>query len=65
MMLQYSAIIRELLVVQKAMERVLPLLEGDDSLMSHCIAGTILDEVTRFKMSLEQQEVQEDPDREE
>ena len=57
-MLQYSAIIRELLVAQKALENAATLLEEDNTHLND--AGALLGDLAFLKMSLETQEAEED-----
>ena len=57
-MLQYSAIIRELLVAQKALENAATLLEEDNTHLND--VGALLGDLAFLKMSLETQEAEED-----
>ena len=62
-MLQYSEIIRKLIEAQRAMDAVAVLLHSDNTFNNESLS--ILNDMEYLKMSVEQQEVEEDDDTEE
>ena len=59
-MLQYSAIIREILAAKRALDEAVRRLREDNKHLND--AKTLLSELDRLKMSLERQEANEDED---